>query len=89
MAAGLLVMFANLLNIIAIFEFVCIVVRTVYRMLTGDVLRFIIVYVVMLYGFGLAMYVLIHEGYSEQVPGLTHSANQVSVVHITIHGLLT
>jgi hypothetical protein len=76
MAAALVVLFSNLLNIIIPFKFIGEMVVSMYRMLTGDILRFLCVYIVLLYGFASAMYVLVHENYVES-EGLSLSPSEV------------
>jgi len=55
------VLFCNLLNLLIPFKFVGMLVVTIYRMLVGDIARFLIVYLILLYGFGTASYVLQQE----------------------------
>ncbi len=83
MAAGMVVMFSNLLNIITAFEFIGVLILTVYRMLTTDIFRFLIVYVILLYGFSIAMHVLVFDAdldNSEDFKGFDESPNEVRVV---------
>jgi hypothetical protein len=61
LAAGLIIGFSTLLPIISAFKFISVIVLTVYRMVTGDVLRFLVIYIILLYGFATAMYVLVHD----------------------------
>ncbi len=51
-------------------------------MLTGDVLRFLIVYIVLLYGFASALFVLVYEGESDEDPGLQTSPTQVLCMYL-------
>jgi hypothetical protein len=77
MALALVILFSNLLNIIIPFKFIGEMVVSMYRMLTGDILRFLFVYVILLYGFAIAMYVLVHDNYIDHPGGLDFSANEV------------
>jgi hypothetical protein len=56
----MVVLFSNLLNIMSSFKRVGFLVPTMYRMLTGDIFRFLWYYFILLWGFSLAMYVLVH-----------------------------
>ncbi len=76
MAAGVLIMFSNLLTIFSAFKFIGELVLTVYRMLTRDILRFLIVYVTLLYGFATALHVLIYDATYEGE--YNESPNQVT-----------
>jgi hypothetical protein len=58
LAAASVVLFSNLLNLLIPFHSVGALVITVYRMLVGDMSRFLAVYMVLLVGFGLAMSML-------------------------------
>jgi hypothetical protein len=61
------VLFSNFLTIISAFKFIGVLILTIYRMLTGDILRFLIVYIILLYGFAIAMYVLVHDSTPDHV----------------------
>ncbi len=74
MAAGLIVMFSNLLLLISAFKAFGVLILTVYRMLTGDVFQFIVVYMILLYGFATALHVVSPE----DTGGLDLSPNFVS-----------
>jgi hypothetical protein len=78
LAAGLLVMFSNLLPIISPFKWIGKLVLTIYRMLTGDVLKFLFLYVILLYGFATAMHVLVYDAAAENLEGLDVSPNEVN-----------
>ncbi len=88
MAIGLIVMFSNLLTIMSAFEFIGVLILTVYRMLTRDVLQFLIVYIVLLYGFATAMHVLVYDSAvedPEDLKGLDVSPNQVMMRFVYIY----
>ena len=70
MAACAMVLFRNFLTIIAAFKFMGVLILTIYRMLMGDVLRFLIVYIVLLYSFAIALYVLVHDAVEQDVDDL-------------------
>ncbi len=80
MSVGLIIGFSTLLPIISAFKFISVIVLTVYRMVTGDVFRFVVIYIILLYGFATAMYVLAHNGLTSESRGLSVSPNQVSVL---------
>jgi hypothetical protein len=82
MASGLIIMFSNLLLLIAAFKSIGVLIITVYHMLTGDVFEFLVVYVILLYGFATALFVLVHDASVGDLGGLDLSPNQVSM-HIT------
>ncbi len=84
MAAGLIIIFTNFLAILLAFKFVGILVLTIYRMLTGDVLRFLIVYIILLYGFATSLFVLVHDGPSEGEGGLQASPGEVCM-HVCMY----
>jgi predicted CDP-diglyceride synthetase/phosphatidate cytidylyltransferase len=79
MAACLIITFSNFLQVISAFEFIGILVLTIYRMLTGDLLKFLLVYTTLLYGLALAIYVLGHDAFADHATHVEFSANDVSV----------
>jgi hypothetical protein len=79
MAAGLIIMCSNFLQVISAFQFIGILVLTIYRMLTGNVLKFLLVYTTLLYGLAAAVYVLGHDPLAEHETEVEFSANEVSV----------
>ena len=80
MATGLIIMFSALLPVISAFKFIGVLILTVYRMLTGDIFRFLVVYIILLYGFSAAMYML--------MPADTYEARlDPKCAHADFHGL--
>ncbi len=79
MSVGFLVIFCNLLPIISPIKFVGVLVLTIYRMLTGDVFRFFIVYIILLYGFSLALFALVKDTNPEPLGSLDMTPNEVSI----------
>mmetsp|Transcript_35400 Transcript_35400/g.85463 ORF Transcript_35400/g.85463 Transcript_35400/m.85463 type:complete len:1276 (+) Transcript_35400:192-4019(+) len=49
-------LWSNFLNALLLFKFIGTLVQTIYRMLFGDVLRFLVVYIILLGGFAFAFY---------------------------------
>jgi hypothetical protein len=88
MSAGLIIGFCTLLPIISAYKFISVIVLTVYRMVTGDVLRFLVMYIILLYGFATAMYVLVHDGAALEPKGMNASPNDVSTcLYMCVYGV--